>query len=37
MPAGIPGKDENMMKKLLALLLLLMLVFPALAEGIETD
>ena len=32
MPAGIPGKDENMMKKLLALLLLLTLVFPALAE-----
>ena len=32
MPAGIPGKDENMMKKLLAMLLLLMMVFPALAE-----
>ena len=32
MPAGMPGKDENMMKKLLAMLLLLMLVFPAMAE-----
>lgn len=32
MPAGIPGKDENMMKKLIAMLFLLMLVFPVLAE-----